>query len=67
MRRDYSKDFDKEVNDLLMLGWTLVERFEAPGYDLKTTTCHPMLVAYLEREVTLIAPRADVVNEDDGK
>ena len=63
MRRDYHEDFDREVNNLLLQGWALVKRFEAPGYDLGPTIYHPMLVAYLERKVEL----ADDVNEDDGK
>lgn len=45
-------DFDDAVNMALSTGWILVSRFISPGIDTANRCYYPVLVAYLEREVS---------------
>lgn len=45
------ENFDKEVNEAIKNGWTVVNRQAIAGYARGNYNYEPKLVAFLEREV----------------
>lgn len=54
-RRDYPEQFDREVNEALAQGWTLVRRYISNGRtsgNAEPRTFYPVIIAELEKEFT---------------